>query len=843
MRIEADGLHARVLQHEIDHLDGVLIIDRATPEERKAALQRYREAQASRGQARSDQHLTPRTARGERRARRIHGHARVRRAVACARSQRRHDVVGVFTRPDAVSGRGKARAALGGQDRRARARPARPPAAHAARRRRTSPSLRELDAGPLVVAAYGLILPRERPRGRPARRRQRSRIAAAALAWRRTRSSARSSPATRRRVSRSCAWRRGSTPGPYCLQARDADRRRRTRSSSPTVSRSSAPTPSLEALPAIADGSAVWTPQDEAARHLRREDHEGRRRASLRSWRAETRLRRVRASLPAAPAADRHRRPRRHAPRRVCRAIDRPLCSRRLSRSPRTALLLGVADGAIAVAAAEARRQGRDGRGRLGARRPRSRRRDWEPRAMSASPARRLAREVLTRVRERSAYGHEVARRRAASGATLAADDAAFATRLAYGTLQTEGTLDEAIDRYLGGKRLEPRVRDALRVAAYEILFLRTRDRAPPCTRASSSCETVRPQAAGLANAVLRRLAEDAADLPLGRPRRPTTAALARLHAPSALARRHVDRASSGATLPQQVMAADNEPAPLFLAVNPFVATVDEARAGAAKRTAPTRPVRRSAAACEPVTPAPRCAGARWRDGLVLRVRRGGAARRAARAGHGPAQRSSRSARAEAPRRSSCRPLRSRRRSGRHLSRSTCTSSRPVCSQQRLARFGVPGRHALVGDATRPRVDRGLRRSPARSTPCSIDAPCTGSGTLRRHPEKRWRVTPARHRRRSPTLGSRLLDAGAASCSPRRFRGVLHVHCRRARERRGRSTRFSASEQGSAFARRLARRRRPGRVAAVRHRRGVLPVVPGLRTVRTATSLLGLCRG
>jgi len=47
VRIEADGLHARVLQHEVDHLDGVLILDRATPEERKAALKRYREAQAA----------------------------------------------------------------------------------------------------------------------------------------------------------------------------------------------------------------------------------------------------------------------------------------------------------------------------------------------------------------------------------------------------------------------------------------------------------------------------------------------------------------------------------------------------------------------------------------------------------------------------------------------------------------------------------------------------------------------------------------------------------------------------------------------------------------------------
>lgn len=45
VRIEADGLHARLLQHEIDHLDGMLMLDRATPGERKAALRRYLDAQ------------------------------------------------------------------------------------------------------------------------------------------------------------------------------------------------------------------------------------------------------------------------------------------------------------------------------------------------------------------------------------------------------------------------------------------------------------------------------------------------------------------------------------------------------------------------------------------------------------------------------------------------------------------------------------------------------------------------------------------------------------------------------------------------------------------------------
>jgi peptide deformylase len=43
MKIEASGLEARVLQHEIDHLDGVLILDRAPRAQRKAALRALRE--------------------------------------------------------------------------------------------------------------------------------------------------------------------------------------------------------------------------------------------------------------------------------------------------------------------------------------------------------------------------------------------------------------------------------------------------------------------------------------------------------------------------------------------------------------------------------------------------------------------------------------------------------------------------------------------------------------------------------------------------------------------------------------------------------------------------------
>ncbi|MFT3862958.1 MAG: peptide deformylase [Solirubrobacterales bacterium] len=41
--LEASGLEARVLQHEIDHLDGVLILDRTERKQRKAALRALRE--------------------------------------------------------------------------------------------------------------------------------------------------------------------------------------------------------------------------------------------------------------------------------------------------------------------------------------------------------------------------------------------------------------------------------------------------------------------------------------------------------------------------------------------------------------------------------------------------------------------------------------------------------------------------------------------------------------------------------------------------------------------------------------------------------------------------------
>lgn len=48
VHIEAAGLEARVIQHEMDHLDGVLILDRTSKDQRKAAMRKLRDLERAR---------------------------------------------------------------------------------------------------------------------------------------------------------------------------------------------------------------------------------------------------------------------------------------------------------------------------------------------------------------------------------------------------------------------------------------------------------------------------------------------------------------------------------------------------------------------------------------------------------------------------------------------------------------------------------------------------------------------------------------------------------------------------------------------------------------------------
>jgi len=124
---------------------------------------------------------------------------------------------------------------------------------------------------------------------------------------------------------------------------------------------------------------------------------------------------------------------------------------------------------------------------------------------MTVSPARSAAYEVLLRVFEQDAYADR-AFRTAAEG--LDERERAFARRLAYGAVQRVRTLDHAIES-LGRRpvrKLDPPVRAALRLGAYQLGYTET----APHAAVNESVELVRrarlERAVAFTNAVMRRL-------------------------------------------------------------------------------------------------------------------------------------------------------------------------------------------------------------------------------------------------------------------------------------------------------------------------------------------------
>ena len=157
--IEASGLEARVLQHEIDHLDGVLILDRTERKQRRAALRALRtgehfdpsmlEAAGGRAPSRSE---PPREDRLPR-------HLRLRRDRAARRWPRARIARSlVVTPPDRRRGRGRRRQPAAGRRRGRRARDRARPDRRRERRRVARARSPAAGPGAVVVCAFGQLI-------------------------------------------------------------------------------------------------------------------------------------------------------------------------------------------------------------------------------------------------------------------------------------------------------------------------------------------------------------------------------------------------------------------------------------------------------------------------------------------------------------------------------------------------------------------------------------------------------------------------------------------------------------------------------------------------------------
>lgn len=348
--------------------------------------------------------------------------------------------------------------------------------------------------------------------------------------------------------------------------------------------------------------------------------------------------------------------------------------------------------------------------------------------AAKLAPARRAALRLFSECRRREARARDLLRE-APAMAELDPRDRALATRLVLGTIAARGEVDRVVTSHLRARSaLEPLVRDALRIAAFEILYLDT----PTQVAVSQGVELVRSasrRAAGLGNAVLRRVAdEDAAVLDAARVRVEsgdfTAADLQRVGGlPGWLAERAM--ADLGPEAAAAYAAGALEPACASVAANTARHGVDECRALLAEAGCEPEPgpVTGSFVLGRPSALAPSglvgscdvlpCDLAAQDVVASLGVRAG---ERVLEVGQGRGTKSVLMAAA-----------------GARLTSVEVDAKKCALAAARMKAAGVDGRVECVCDDGRE-----LARVDSAFDLVFVDAPCSGAGTLTRHPEIAW---------------------------------------------------------------------------------------------------------
>ena len=335
---------------------------------------------------------------------------------------------------------------------------------------------------------------------------------------------------------------------------------------------------------------------------------------------------------------------------------------------------------------------------------------------MPASPARRAAFRVIRRVFEQDAFADQALH---AEAQGLEPRERAFARQLAYGTVQRRRAVDHVIARLTTTKRLDPPILAALRLGAFQLLFL---DAVPPHAAVAESVELVkRSRGSGLVNAVLRRAAREGAGILADAP------AAVRESYPDWLARLWSD--AYGAETTAALMRRLNEPAELALRANRLKTTPEELAAAMGGTVAGAG----TPDAVLPGGPFDAHNHQLWHEGHYM-----------------PMSRSSQHVAPFLAPQPGERVLDLCAAPGgksTHLAALMQNEGQIVSVEQHLgraeqlrttaARMGATIIDVQVGDAAERRADGPFDRVLA-------DPPCSGLGTLQARPDLRWRMTPDR---------------------------------------------------------------------------------------------------
>lgn len=375
------------------------------------------------------------------------------------------------------------------------------------------------------------------------------------------------------------------------------------------------------------------------------------------------------------------------------------------------------------------------------------------------SPARRTALDALVEAHDTGRYVRELLSASSPHMQMLDPRDASFALRIALGVTATEGCLDDILNQHLDKPgKVSARVRTALRISTFEALYL---EQAPEVV-VSQGVELVRScakSAAGLANAVLRRVcegrvaflaAEDAVP-----EQRHIVARARRAGLPVWLARRIEE--SLGQLRADALMGAQIEPAPLAIQVNPLRSSELELPLAALQARACELPGSYTVSHVADLVHAGSfehgdlvasdlhaqlVATAATRTGSCLEIGAGRGTKTYMM--HAQAQRAGFT----------------RTHVSLDLSEGKCRAN-----AARLNRAGFGQLETIAGDAceletTLAEFDasRGMRH---RFDTVFVDAPCSGTGTMRRHPEIPWRLTSCDVRNNLPGLQLAMLTAAA----------------------------------------------------------------------------------